>query len=42
MAYNKDEIISDFEKSLKEAAVDCKLNYFGNVYNKNEHIKCIK
>ena len=40
MAYKKNEIISKFEQSLKESAIDCKLNYYGNVYNKNEEIKC--
>lgn len=42
MANNKSEIISEFEMALKESAIDCKLNYNGNVYNKNEHIKCVK
>ena len=40
MAYNKSKIISKFELALKESAIDCKLNYFGNVHKKNEHIKC--
>lgn len=40
MAYKKNEIIYQFEKALKESAVDCKLNYYGNVYKKKEHIKC--
>ncbi len=40
IAYNKNEIVSIFEKALKESAVDCKLNYFGNVYKKKEHLKC--
>ena len=31
MAENKSEIISHFEKALKESAVDCKLNYHGIV-----------
>ena len=35
MAYNKNDIISKFEMALKESAIDCKLNYHGNVYNKN-------
>ncbi len=42
MAYNKNEIISQFEMALKESSVDCKLNYHGNVYKKKEHIKCDK
>ena len=42
MAYKKQEIISKFEMALKETAVDCKLNYHGNVHNKKEHIKCEK
>jgi len=40
MAYKKDKIISKFEIALKEASVDCKLNYYGNVYNDSEHIEC--
>ena len=40
MAYNKNDIISKFEMALKESAIDCKLNYHGNVYNKKEHIEC--
>ena len=40
MAYNKNDIISKFEMALKESAIDCKLNYHGNVYNKSEHIQC--
>ena len=40
MAENKSEIISYFEKALKESAVDCKLNYNGNVHNKKDHLKC--
>lgn len=41
MAYNKSKIISKFEHALKEAAVDCKLNYHGNVHKKkDDHIKC--
>ena len=30
----KNNIIEDFEKVIKEASVDCKLNYNGNVYKK--------
>ena len=41
MAYKKNEIISKFEMALKESAIDCKLNYYGNV-NKNHIIKCDK
>jgi hypothetical protein len=41
MAYKKNKIVSKFEMALKESAVDCKLNYYGNVYNKkDEHIEC--
>lgn len=40
MAERKSEIISFFELALKEAAVDCKLNYHGNVHSKKEHIQC--
>ena len=41
IALNKSDIVSQFEMALKEAAVDCKLNYHGNVHKKDEHIKCI-
>ena len=41
MAYKKNEIISVFEKNLKEAAVDCKLNYFGNVHKNDDKLKCV-
>ena len=40
MAENKSQIISYFEKALKESAVDCNLNYHGNVYNKKDHLNC--
>lgn len=42
MAYSKNDIISKFEMALKQSAIDCKLNYHGNVYNKEEHIECVK
>lgn len=42
MSLTKEGIISKFEMALKEAAVDCKLNYHGNVQKKRDHIKCIK
>ena len=41
MAYKKNEIISVFEKNLKEAAVDCKLNYYGNVHKNDDKLKCV-
>ena len=41
MAHNKEDIISEFEKALKESAVDCKLFYHGNVSKKKEHLKCV-
>ena len=40
MAYKKNEIIKQFEKALKESAVDCKLNIQGNVYSKQDTLKC--
>lgn len=40
MAYKKNEIISVFENTLKEVAIDCKLNYFGNVYKNDPKLKC--
>lgn len=42
MAKKKDKIISPFEKSIKEAAIDCYLNYNGNVYKKDEPLICLK
>ena len=40
MAYKKDKIISQFTMALKESAVDCKLNYYGNVHSEEDHIEC--
>jgi len=36
MAYKKEKIISKFEKTLKESAVDCHINYYGNTDRKNK------
>ena len=41
-AKKKHLIISQFEKVLKEMAIDCNLFYNRNVYNKNEALKCYK
>ena len=38
---NKNKIIKEFEKSIKEAAVDCSLNKNANVYEGEENIKCV-
>ena len=41
LAKKKNEIIGEFEKSLKEVAVDCKLFYHRNVYPSDEDkLKC--
>ena len=41
LAKKKNEIIGEFEKSLKEVAVDCKLFYHRNVYPSDEYkLKC--
>ena len=40
MAYKKEKIISKFEKALKETAVDCKINYHGNVHSRKDRLKC--
>ena len=40
LANKKKNIIDQFEKALKEVAVDCKLNYHGNVYSKKDELKC--
>ena len=40
MAKSKQNIINKFEQAIKEAAVDCKLNYNGNNFSK-KNIKCI-
>ena len=41
LADKKKNIIEQFNILLKEAAVDCKLNYNGNVYSKKEEYKCL-
>ena len=42
MAKKKNLLISQFEKSLKEAAIDCKLFYNRNVYKNDEPLKCLE
>ncbi|VVU95147.1 hypothetical protein CPAV1605_872 [seawater metagenome] len=42
LAKEKNKLISKFERSLKEAAVDCKLNKFANVYPGEEEIECLE
>jgi len=36
---NKNKIIRDFEKAIKESAVDCKLNKNANIYKDDKNIK---
>jgi len=41
LAKKKNQLISSFEKSLKEVAVDCQLFYHRNVYSSDEDkLKC--
>ena len=42
MAKKKQQLISKFEKLLKENAIDCNLFYHRNVYKNEEPLKCIK
>ena len=39
MAKSKQHIINKFERIIKESAIDCKLNYSGNIYSKKNDIK---
>lgn len=39
LAKQKYKIIKEFEKIIKEVAIDCELNYYAN-FNKNEPIRC--
>jgi superfamily II DNA or RNA helicase len=40
LAKEKDKVIKEFEKAIKESAVDCYLNKNANVYEGEEDIKC--
>lgn len=42
MAKRKDKLVQQFERAMKEAAVDCKLFYNRNVYPGDKPLKCIK
>ena len=42
LAVGKDKLIKIFERSIKEAAVDCSLNKNANVYEGEENIICEK
>jgi superfamily II DNA or RNA helicase len=42
LAKEKHALISQFEKALKESAVDCQLNYYANVYPGEEKLICAK
>lgn len=42
MAFNKDKVIRQFEKALKEAAVDCMLNKEANVYRGEDKLYCLR
>jgi superfamily II DNA or RNA helicase len=41
LSSSKNKIIKDFEKAIKEAAIDCKLNKRANVYEDEEDIQCL-
>jgi hypothetical protein len=41
LSAGKNKIIKDFEKAIKEIAVDCKLNKHANVYEDEEDIECV-
>jgi len=41
LSAGKNKIIKDFEKAIKEVAVDCTLNKRANVYEDEEDIKCV-
>lgn len=40
LAEQKNKLVREFEKSIKEAAIDCKLNKNANVYEGEEDIVC--
>ena len=42
MAKRKDILVQQFERGMKEAAIDCKLFYNRNVYPGEKPLKCIK
>jgi superfamily II DNA or RNA helicase len=42
MAKRKDVLVQQFEKVMKEAAIDCRLFYNRNVYPGEKPLKCIK
>jgi hypothetical protein len=41
IALNKRYVNHEFEKAMKEAAIDCELFYNGNVYKGDEPLKCV-
>lgn len=41
LAKEKDKVIKEFEKAIKESAVDCYLNKNANVYEGEEDINCV-
>ena len=41
LAEKKQNIINQFEKALKESAVDCRLNKNANVYKNEEKLICM-
>lgn len=42
LAKQKQKLVSEFEKVIKESAVDCELNYYANVSGNNDNIICDK
>ena len=41
LSMRKNKLVSEFEKAIKEAAIDCELNYNANI-SKNDEFKCDK
>ena len=42
MAKRKDVLVQQFERAMKESAIDCKLFYNRNVYSGEKPLKCIR
>ena len=42
VAYKKNKLIMEFEKAIKESAIDCTLFKNGNVFKGEDDLKCVK
>ncbi len=40
LSKQKNKLIKEFDNAIKEAAIDCELNKFANVYDVNDNINC--